>query len=75
MKIPSEISSPFAHKILSYWMLDSILRWWDEIINMVLDLFTCKNPEKNSEEVGEEEIQPDMTTCPEVVYCNVEGES
>ena len=38
---------------------------------MVLDLFTFKNPEKNSEEVGEEEIQPDMTICPKVVYYNV----
>ena len=53
-------------------MLGSILRRWDEIIDMVLDLFTFKNPEKNSEEVGEEETQPDMTICPEVVYCTVQ---
>ena len=33
---------------------------------MVLDLFTFKNPEKNPEEVGEEEIQP------EVVYVYVQ---
>ena len=37
---------------------------------MVLDLFTFKNPEKNSEEVGKEEIQPDMITCPKVIYLN-----
>ena len=53
-------------------MLGSILRRWDEIIDMVLDLFTFKNPEKNSEEVGEEEIQPDMTICPEIAYCTVQ---
>ncbi len=34
---------------------------------MILDLFTFKIPEKDPEEVGEEVIQPDMTTCPEVV--------
>ena len=38
---------------------------------MVLDLFTFKNPEKNSEEVGEEEIQPDMIKCPKIVYIDV----
>ena len=40
-------------------------------IDMVLDLFTFKNPEKNPEEVDKEEIQPDMTICPKVVYYNV----
>ena len=39
---------------------------------MVLDLFTFENPEKNPEEVGEEEIQPEMAICPEVVYCHVQ---
>ena len=34
---------------------------------MVLNFFTFKNPE----EIGEEEIQPDMTICPEIVYCDV----
>ena len=38
---------------------------------MVLDLFTFENPEKNPEEVGKEEIEPDMTTCPEITYLNV----
>ena len=38
---------------------------------MVLDLFTFNNPEKNPEEVGEEEIQPDMIKCPKVVYIDV----
>ena len=40
-------------------------------IDMVLYLFTLKNPEKNPEEVDKEEIQPDMTICPKVVYVNV----
>ena len=39
---------------------------------MVLDLFIFENPEKNPEEVGKEEIEPDMTTCPEIIYCNVQ---
>ena len=38
---------------------------------MVLNLLTFKNPEKNPEEVGKEEIEPDMTTCPETIYLNV----
>ena len=39
---------------------------------MVIDLFTFKNLEKNPEEVGEEEIQPEMAICPEVVYVYVQ---
>ena len=56
-----------------YCRIECWVRFWDDglkNIDMILDLFIFKNLE-NPSEVDKEEIQPDMTICPKVVYYNV----